>query len=291
MLIVLLAALSCDNGSHGGSYPSFSDESEVVIRNYAGDAMEAFICSDGKTLFFNSLNDAVNTSIYYATGSDGIVFDCGGPLDGVNELAPHLDAVASIDDGGKFYCISTRNYTNSYRTVYCGTYSNAAVTDLKALSGDFYIEEASWIVMDAEISRDGKTLFFVNAKFVDNVLVRSFLGIAEYDEGSESFLKRNDSDEMLQVVNDSDYLVYAPSLSADGTELYFTRVAADLSSSEICVAHRKNNASVFEVPRKIGISGYMAEAVSISASGDRIYYHKKNSPEEKWRIFSMKVSR
>ena len=42
-------------------YPSFGPEIDVSINGLTFDAMEPFISANGNVLFFNNLNDGVNT--------------------------------------------------------------------------------------------------------------------------------------------------------------------------------------------------------------------------------------
>lgn len=265
---------------------SFGDEEEITVENYTGDLMEPYISADGSILFFNSLNDGVDTSIYYAVKSGENRFISQGRLEGVNGVEPHLDAVSTMSDDNTFYFISTRNYTNSYDNVYSGKYENGKVSGLEAVKGDFYIETPGWIVMDVEISRDGKNLYYVNAYFKESGIVSSKLGIATKDGENNSFTKLSNSDEILQNINDSDYLVYAAGISRDGLELYFTRVNLVKTAVEICVAERTTPTGIFSEPKVIDINGDMFEAVTISGDMSRIYYHKKASASDKFRIYT-----
>ncbi len=264
----------------------FGDEEEISVENYTGDLMEPYISADGSILFFNSLNDSVDTSIYYAVKSGENKFISQGKLEGVNGVEPHLDAVSTMSDDNTFYFISTRNYTNSYDNVYSGKYENGKVTGLEAVKGDFYIETPGWIVMDVEISRDGKTLYYVNAYFKESGIVSSKLGIAAKDGENNSFTKLSNSDEILQNVNDPEYLVYAAGISRDGLELYFTRVNLVKTAIEICIAERTTPTEIFSEPKVIDINGNMFEAVTISGDMSRIYYHKRASASDKFHIYT-----
>ena len=70
--LVLLFIFSCssnDNDINNSQtiYPVFSSEIEVIINGLSFDAMEPFISPNGNHLFFNNLNDGINTKLYYAT--------------------------------------------------------------------------------------------------------------------------------------------------------------------------------------------------------------------------------
>src|SRR5690349_6716915 len=84
--------------------PVFGPEIPVTINGYTLDAMEPALSDDGNVLFFNSLNDGVTTSIYYAGRVDDSTFNLIGPVPVINQTAtPHLDGVPSIDSAGNFY--------------------------------------------------------------------------------------------------------------------------------------------------------------------------------------------
>lgn len=51
----------------GQTYPSYGPEKQVIINGLTFDAMEPFISPDGNSLFFNNLNDGINTKLFYAT--------------------------------------------------------------------------------------------------------------------------------------------------------------------------------------------------------------------------------
>lgn len=57
------------------SYPLFSHETGVTINDFSLDAMEPALSTDGNALFFNSLNDGITTSLYYASKVNDSVFN------------------------------------------------------------------------------------------------------------------------------------------------------------------------------------------------------------------------
>ncbi len=295
--ILGLAAFSCEEehtktagpGAPAPAYPLFIDEQAVSINGYDSHAMEPFISKDGSFLFFNSLNDAVDTSLYYARETNDTAFTLQGKIAGVNDPPPHLDAVASMDIDNVFYFISTRNYPAVIENVQSGLFNAGTVTGVAPAAGDFYISSPSgWIVMDAEISKDGNLIYFVNAKFGGQPLPdESRIGIAV--RNGVSFTKDTSSEEILQNVNNAAYLVYAPCISPDGKELYFTRIGKGTAVSEICVSVRSGASGAFSAPRVLPISGDTPEAVSLTDDGGRIYYHKRNAAGI-YRIYTMRRS-
>ena len=266
-------------------YPEFKNEVQVTINGYNLDAMEPFISKDGNYLFFNSLNDSVNTSLYYTSKVNDTTFEFKGELFGANGTAPHLDAVASMDINNNFYFVSTRNYPQVFENYQTGKFNNGSLTNLDTVKGDIYINTLGWIVMDWEISGNGNTLYYVNSYFKNNILSESKLGIAE--KSNSSFTKSVLSDKLLININNSNFLIYAPSISSDGKELYFTRTNKEKNVPEICVSIKNNTTDLFSPPKIIKISGNMIEAPSLTSDGERLYYHKKSDLDGKYHIYSL----
>jgi hypothetical protein len=258
----------------------FQNQVPVVISGYSGQAMEPFIARDGSTLFFNSLNDGVDTSLYYAARVNDTEFTCGGKITGANGAStPHLDAVASMNEDGQFYFISIRNYPTSYKNVFTALFSLGGLAPTPAaVDGDFYIEQPGWIVMDAEVSPSGDNLYYVNAFFTGGSVPRSArIGVATWSAADSKFLKKTDSDLIMENVNRDGCLDYAPSISADGKELYFTRFCFGSGKPSILVAKRSSTAEAFGTPACIDVlKGYFVEAPSLSYDGKKMYYHRRD---------------
>jgi hypothetical protein len=271
--------------SVGTIYPEFIEEQAITILGYNSHAMEPFITKDGNYLFFNSLNDGINTSLYYAQKQDYKTFTFMGEISGVNGVAPHLDAVASLDMHNDFYFVSTRNYPAVIENLQTGQFDDGTVSDVTPVYGDFNIPITGWLIMDAEVCKDGNYLYYVNAKFSGQPLPdESKIGIAV--KQNTLFEKQNKSDEILQNINNATHLVYAPSISSDGKEIYFTRIKKGSFLTEICVSVRKNTLESFSVPKVLKILGDTPEAVSVTDDKSRIYYHKKYNGI--YQIFTMK---
>ncbi len=274
-------------------YPEFIDETEVIINGYDLDAMEPFISSDGEYLFFNSLNDRINTSLYYAIKTNDTNFIFAGEVSGVNGTASHLDAVASMDINNIFYFVSTRNYPAVFDNLQTGQFdnefdngANGTVTNIKPVTGNFNIHLPGWLIMDAEINKDGNMLYYVNARFSGQPFPdEAKLGIAVKQDSL--FNKLNSSDDVLKNINNPDYLVYAPSISSDGKELYFTRIKKGTFTTEIYVSVRADEKGVFSLPKIIKIPGNVVEAPTLTEDRERLYYHKKLSIDGKFHIFTM----
>ncbi len=288
LVLIILVIFIFTRNSPEPSAPistKFVNEQKVTIAGYDGHAMEPFISRDGQYLFWNSLNDSVDTSIYYARRLDDTRFQFLGQVNGVNGTPPHLDAVASTDLNANFYWVSTRNYPNVFENYQHGKFNNGAVTDIAPVGGDFYVKKPGWIVMDAEISHDGKLLFFVNARFVGGdgaVPAESDIGVAQ-KVGNE-FVKDPNSEILLQNITTKDTLEYAPSFSTNGMEIFFTRAEKNIGTS-IYLARRNSLNEPFGKPELLDIKGDLPEAPSISLDGKTLYYHKKDG--QYYRIYKM----
>lgn len=263
----------------------FGLPTEVSINGYTDHAMEPFISPDGTTLFFNSINDGNNTKLYYATKVDATTFTFVGELEGVNEVqSAQLNAVADLDNLNNFYWTSGRDYPNEPDNLHHGIFENGNVTSIGRVRGDFYNYDIGWLVMDHGISYDGQFLFYNNARFDSANCVgpcETFLGIAKRS-GNKLFIKTSDSDTILQNINNQNYIYYAPCITQDNLELYYTRFPkGTLDNStmvDICVATRATESDIFSPPQVLfsdNLMGSIIEAPSLTTDKKIMYYHKK----------------
>jgi hypothetical protein len=269
---------------------SFGKEVNVTINGLEFDAMEPFISPDGEILFFNSLNDGINTKIHFAERVSDSVFDYKGELKGVNQIEPpHLDAVPDMDMHNNFFWTSTRNYPERLDNLFYGVFEKDTVINMGRLQGDFYKDIPGWIVMDHGISLDGQLLYFNNARF-DNQSCQgpceTELGIAR-KENDSTFLKIPESASILQNITDPQYIYYAPCISSDNLELYFTRYLKGFitpeTQVEICVAVRTDSSVPFSPPVVLfsdDVSN-IVEAPTISSDKKVLYYHRKTGNTHK----------
>lgn len=259
------------------NYPVYGPEIKVYISGCTTDAMEPFLSPDGNTLFYNSLNNGVDTKLYYATRVDDSTFTYAGEVNGANEPNnPQLNAVASMDTAGNFLWVSVRGYPFAFDNLHRADYSNGTCTNVGRMHGNFYIYAPNNIVMDAFLTYDGSQLIYCNA-YIDTCQVPcdASLGIAARVNDTIYNTIPN-SAYLMQHVNDTDYCVYAPQLSSDGLTLYFTRYLKGSFNTEICVSVRPTVADTFSSPLVL-ISEFpnSPEAATINTAGTLMYYHKK----------------
>jgi len=287
--------MSCSSGDDGmGSQPSnhisFGEEMEVTINGLSFDAMEPFISPDGNYLFFNNLNDGINTKIFYAERVNDTVFNYIGELMGTNQTEPpHLDAVPDMDSNGNFYWTSTKNYPAELDNLFHGFFADGAVENIGRVQGDFYKNIPGWIVMDHGISVDGQFLYFNNARFNDTNCqgpCETEIGIAKKSNDS-TFETLPASPSILENVNNPNYIYYAPHISSDDLELYFTRYLKGLLTPEtvveICVAPRSDATAPFSEPIVLfsGVLSEIIEAPTLTVDKNIMYYHRKTANTHK----------
>ena len=267
------------------TYPSYGPEIDVTIAGLTFDAMEPFISPDGNTLFFNNLNSGDSTKLFYATKVNDSTFNYVGELNGTNQVTPpYLDGVPDMDSSNNFYWTSTRNYGAELETLFHGNYSSGNVTNIGRVHGNFNKNIPGWLIMDHGISYNGNSLVFCNARFETNQCqggaCETEMGIAQKVNDS-TFNKVINSTALLQNINDTNFIYYAPCLSSDELELYYTRYARDsvtLSTSfEICVAVRNLATAAFSVPIVLFSETFidLIEAPTLTTDKQIMYYHRK----------------
>ena len=266
------------SGGGTGDYTAFVNEQPVTINGYIGDAMEPFLSRDSKYLFFNNSNDpAVNTDLFYALRIDGLNFQYQGPVQGAN--GDKLDAVASMDTSGNFYFISTRSYDTTISTLHSAPFASGALGTVSLISGVSLLTPGK-LNFDAEISADGTTLWFNDGDFSTGTLSAATIVVA--DKQASGFVRRADSAALLQNVN-SAALNYAPDISSDGLELFFTRWNSSVPNAAPAIfrAARTSTNVPFGLPQKVASATGFVEAASLSADGQFLYYHKRDNGQLK----------
>lgn len=286
--------------SNSQSPVDFVDPREVSILGYTGDAMEPSLSRDGVILFFNNLNSEslVNganndTNIHYATRIDDVTFQYVGEVAGANidEIsdANELEGVPSLDKNGKFYFIRTIDYLNPESSDYLLSIFQADYVDgrlvniqsLPSLKHNRVNQEPvlGELNFDAEIHPDGEDLYFVEGIFSGGAVPdEADIGVASESDGI--FKVDENSVEEMALVN-TVALEYAPSISSNSLELYFTRASGSIESGYefgIYVATRNSVADSWSnISRIEAISGEITEGPSISLDGTLLYYHQRKS--------------
>ncbi|HXW83732.1 MAG TPA: hypothetical protein VEJ86_04970 [Candidatus Binataceae bacterium] len=268
--------------AHATPAPPFENPQMVQILGYSDNqgnsnvAMEPFISRDGNYLFFNNSNDPkVDTNLFWATRIDDVTFQFQGQIAGVNSTA--LDAVASMDQNGNFYFITTRSYFNQgtdgyLSTIYSGPFSNGSVSTVAPVPG-VEAPRTGLVNFDAEISADGNTLYFTQGNYTSGSLTSTQMMFAT--RVGETFVVSPKSRSVMATIN-SDVLNYAADASASELEFFFTRTNLK-KGPEIYLARRNSKSQAFGDPQKVDAITGFAEAPSISPDGQSLYYHVKNA--------------
>ncbi len=262
-------------------------ETPVTINGWTlGDAMEPFISPDGQYLIWNSENNGIDTKLYYGTRVNDTTWNFVGEVVGVNQIAgSQLNAVPDLDSNGIFIWTSARGYPQETNNLWMGEFSSGTVSNIRRVRGDFYKDsQYGWIEMDHGISLDGQILVTNNARFAGsrcNGPCDTEMGLAQKVNDS-TFLTLANSQSIMANINQSNYVYYAPYITPDLLELYWTRIPDTITSpndiGEIMVATRQNTSSPFGQPHVLFTSNIMLdfnEAPCLTTDKQKMYYHRK----------------
>jgi len=242
----------------------------VDIEGYNGDAMEPFIVPKTGDLLFNNRNSPPElTDLHWARRIDDTHFKYVGPIEGANSTA--LDAVASVDESGNIFFVSTRAYEETLSSIFMGQWSNGVVTHVEPVRG-IAPEQHGLVDFDAEISRDGDSLFYVEGRFSGSAVPDSANIYLAHKMG-ERFVRDTFSDVLLGTVN-TPALEYAPAISADRRELFFTRLDPHARTIAIYRVKRIGTGQPFGPAERIAAADGFVEAPALSADGSILYFHR-----------------
>lgn len=252
---------------------TFSRPEPVLIEGYDDHAMEPFITRDGRMLLFNNSNDPrANTELHWAEHVSPLHFRYRGKITGANSDA--LDGVPSMDRDGMLYFVSTRSYRQTLSTIYRARFAAGHASDVQIVEG-LSRKQPGALNFDAEISADGQYLYAVDGVFSGGPAPQSAdLFVAR--RVGDRFERLPNSAEIMAHIN-TPALEYAPAISEDELELFFTRMSGALFWRKLTILHatRKRRDLPFEPPVVIdAISGFV-EAPTLGSDGRSLYYHKK----------------
>lgn len=253
-------------------YRAFGEPQLVAIRGYQGDAMEPFITKDGRYLLFNNRNDPkIDTRLLFAERVDDLTFDYRGELEGANTSA--LEGVPSMDRHGNLFFVSTRSYAETLSTIYRGRFGQGRVSGIELVAG-ISLRQRGMVTFDAEVSADGNTLFVADGRFAGgHVPETADIDIAVRD--GAGFRRLPAARDLLRNVNTA-ALEYAPAVSGDLLELFFTRLEGSARSPRTAIlrAVRPDAGAPFGAPQRLAsITGFV-EAPALSGDGRSLYYHR-----------------
>ena len=149
------------------------------------------------------------------------------------------------------------------------------------VKGNIYIrnipQQGTWISLDPDISDDGSLLFYSEGRFSPGVGFPYPFNVRGAVRKGSGFTRVDDR--ILANVN-TDSLEYAPAISANGLELFFTRISRVNGRPEmvgIYTARRKTVSEPFSRPEKIMAITGEVEAPVLSGDENRLYYHRMNN--------------
>jgi hypothetical protein len=256
-----------------GAAGDFGNPQPVAIVGYQGHAMEPFISSDGHYLLFNNLNQpSENTDLHWAERITPLSFRYGGKIEGANTAA--LEGVPTMDRSGTLYFVSTRSYEKTLSTIYRAKFAAGRARDVALVEG-VSLKKPGIVNFDVEISPDGQLLYGVDGDLTGgpvpktaDLFVARLLG--------DRFERLPESAKIMASINTAD-LEYAAAISADGLELFFTRLTGSIFSRKLTIEHavRKSLGEPFGRSRTIPAIAGFVEAPSVTGDGKALYYHQK----------------
>jgi len=295
MIVVLIGLTGCGGGSSDssvnappdiGSYQEFGAPQFVEVVDFDGDVMEPFFSREGNYLFFNDNavgDNGSDKNLHFATYLSDTSFQYAGELTSVNTTG--VDGAPSMDNQNNFYFVSTINYAppTNYAILYRGIWDGTNVSQLEALSS-LAIETPGWVNFDLEISPDGQTLYFNDGDFRggNNFPDAADIAIATLQNGQ--FTRLSNSVTLTAAIN-TDELEYAPSVSADGLEMFFTRLMLSDLTTEIYRSTRNSIGEPFANTQKVAaISGFV-EGTTFSPDERSLYFHRLNQTSGRFELY------
>lgn len=259
---------------------------------------EPFVSRDGRFLFFNTGKQENNKDLHFAEWIGGLWFYRGAIGPRINTVK-EVEGNPTMDTHYNFYFIDTKTGHMARGARFDPrTGRLSALREIKGIPDrDVKIFRYFKGNMGVEVSADGEYLYFSRATWkMNGFKLGLFLDcdiLFSRRHGGSFVYNESEAKRIMHNVNTPD-MEYAASISADGLELFFTRLPlADLKRgvlhSWIMHATRSNLSEPFGRPQIIAAigGGDFVEGPSIDPTGTELYYHKKVG--QKFRLF--KVSR
>lgn len=288
MLAVATILLLCGCGGGGNGsfmppptpatptvYSAFQSPERVEIAGYQGQIQEPFASRDGTYLFFNT--EGPDKNIHFATFIDATHLQYSGELSSIN--TPAVEGTPTMDLSNRFFFVSTANYMppNAYDTLFSGDFDGSSVGSVTAVTG-LAIKQPAQINFDVEVSADGNTLYFDDGDFSSGNNFPDQANIAIATRGVSGFTRLASFAAVMANVNTSS-LEYAPAISMDELELFFTRFDPVASEIGIYRAVRGNIGAAFDTVQKVAAinpNNEFVEGPTLSADEKSLYFHRLN---------------
>jgi len=276
VLLLVAVAAACptpasrsDVAAEAAPDRSFGEPRCAEIHGYTADAMEPYLTRDGRYLLFNSSNaPGVDTDLQVARVVDELTFAYDGPLRGANSAV--LDGVPTLDDRGELFFVSVRSYDSTRSSVYRAQFSGGVARDARLVPG--LPRERGVVIFDVDVSPDGNLLYYARGEFSGGPVPKTAdLMIAE--RHGDTFVFSPARTAALAAINTPHALEYAAAISADGRELFFTRLTG--RATRIYRAVRASTDVPFAPPAQLAAIEGFVEAPTLSPDGRRLYYHQR----------------
>lgn len=286
--VLFLAIAACNGGdappAPPGDYAAFRNPERVTIQSYTGDAMEPFVSRDGAYLFFNNnAGGPTDKDLFYATFVDNATFSFRGAIAAVN--TPAVEGVPTLDNANTFYFVSTAGYSPpaSLSTLRVGTWTGTAVAGSAPVPG-LTIATPLILYFDIEVGPDNATLYLSEGDFTRGGGVPAAADIVVATRSGGAFSRDPNSAAIMANVN-SAQLEYAPAISTDGLELFFTRLNPGTGEARIYRAARATSGGTFGAPQAVGAVTGFVEGPALSPDERSLYYHRLNSSTGRFEIY------
>jgi hypothetical protein len=159
-------------------------------------------------------------------------------------------------------------------TVYRARFRDGKGTGVELVKG-LSSGKPGIVTFDAEISPDGRFLYAADGDLSGGGLPKT-ADIFVARRAGDRFERLPDSARIMASINTA-ALEYAPAISSDGLELFFTRLSGALFWRKLTIEHatRKSADAPFAPSRTIAAIAGFVEAPSVSGDGKALYYHGK----------------
>jgi hypothetical protein len=273
-------ATSSEPTTHG----DFGAPERVTIQGYTGTAQDPWVTSDGKYLLFDTHADTSPDpssshpgEARYAKAIDYKTFTYVGRIQGMAAGDPTGQAAPVTDNAGNIYYLTGRYHDSQGISIAQGTFTDGVVTNIAPIKG---ISFPGGFNMSFSPSRDGKYMVFSdNGK-------ASTLAIAKKNADG-TFARLTNSAEIMKNITDQFSVAFAPQISNDYLELFFTAppettFLPQRSSEKIAiwVARRSSPTEPFGIAQPITTHGPNdpidsgpTESGGLSPDGKHLYFH------------------
>jgi hypothetical protein len=194
-----------------------------------------------------------------------------------------VDGVPTTDNANRFYYVSLATYAVDRATVHSGIWTGSTVTGSAPLSS-LTITTPLILFFDVEVTTDGSTLYLSEGDFTGPVTVPHTADIVVSVNTGSGFVCDPNSAAIMVNVNTPDQLEYAPALSADGLELFFTRLTGT-TDARIYQATRSSATAAFGPSQVVGAIGGFVEGPALSPDERSLYYHRLNAATSKFELY------